>query len=283
VRVVDYNPNTLKVSPDWKTRVDKLKAKVLAEKDPKKRAQLIKKNSSLWSEIKHELAKVFNFKCWYTESRQIGTDVDVDHYRPKNSVAELSNNVPQHYGYWWLAFELSNYRYSCIIANRQRRDVVTSALGGKADFFPIRDETNRAWDENADLDIEQPMLLDPCKLSDVRLLTFKDDGEAMPRERVDDKPILFNRADISIRLYSLNHTDFVRERIKLRDDLRKLIKNAKKYYQKLETGDAVHEHAYEQTIIKIREAIDKKSEFSSFCLAYLENYKHEEALSGVFL
>lgn len=283
MRVVDYNPNNITVPPDWNAKVNKLKAKVLEEQDPKKRAQIIKKNSAIWSEIKQELAKVFNFKCWYTESRQIGTDVDVDHYRPKNNVAELSKNVPPHYGYWWLAFELCNYRYSCIIANRQRRDVETNAIGGKADFFPVREESNRAWDENADIDLEQPMLLDPCKLSDVRLLTFKDDGEAMPRERVEEKPILFNKADISIRLYNLNHSDFVRERIKLRESLKKLIKAAKKYYQKLETGDSVHEYAYEETIIRIRDTIDKKAEFSSFCLAYLENYKHEEALSGVFL
>ena len=283
MRIINYNVLTLRLPVNWKQRADKIKGKILLEKNPAKRAELINNNSTLWAEIKNELSKISNHKCWYTESRQIGTDVDVDHYRPKNRVAELSKNEPQHHGYWWLAFELSNYRYSCIIANRQRRDVETDIVGGKADSFPIRDEACRAWDENADLDNEQPILLDPCKLSDVRLLTFKEDGEAMPRESFDDKPTLFKRAATSIHLYSLNHTDFVRERLKLRDNLIKLIRDAKKYYKKLETGDAVHEHAYEQTIIKIREAVDKDSEFSSFCLAYIENYKYEESLSGVLL
>lgn len=281
MRLVKYEANNLPVSQEWRNKAIALKNALIAENDPLKRSEIIEKNSSLWSEVKPELAKLFNYKCWYTESIQKGTDVDVDHYRPKNRVAELRKNNPQHLGYWWLAFELTNYRYSCIVANRRRTDIVTNATGGKADHFPVWDEKDRVWDHLGNIEDEQPMLLDPCKSSDVRLLTFKEDGEAMPREKETEKPRLYKRAELSIEFYNLNHRDFVRERIKLRDKINTLTKNAKRFYEKLESGDAAHTDAYEQTLLELKHLVDVNSEFSSFCLAYLENFKHEDYLTGI--
>lgn len=283
MRHIDYNPDTLAIPANWPNNAAVLSAQMLAEADPQLRAKIINDNSNIWSEVKGELAKVFNYKCWYTESRQLGTDVDVDHYRPKNRVAELRANNPQHFGYWWLAFDLRNYRYSCIVANRRRRDIESDLVGGKSDYFPLWDEATRVWDQTGDIDEEQPMLLDPCKVADVRLLTFKEDGEAMPREDEKAKPRMFKRADMSIKFYSLNHSDFVRARIALRDEMTKLVKDAIKYYKKLESGDATLDHAYEQAIQKLRSLTSYHAEFSSFCIAYLENFKHEEALAGAFI
>lgn len=282
MRLIDYDPDLLTLPPNWKNRAIALKSKIAAESDDKARSLLINSNQALWKEVKNELAKLSNYKCWYTDSPQAGTDVDVDHFRPKNRIAELKNNVPPHTGYWWLAFELKNYRYSCIVANRRRTDIETNNTGGKSDYFPILDEKNRAWIPTQNCDEEQPLLLDPCKLSDVRLLTFKDDGEAMPRESHIDKPNAYHRADISIEYYHLNHSDFVRARQTLRDEINKLVHSAKRFYNKLETGDSDHEHAYETVLLKLRSLCDKKSPYSSFSISYIENFKHEDFLQGAF-
>ncbi|MDP1667356.1 MAG: hypothetical protein Q8L79_19795 [Methylobacter sp.] len=283
MRHIDYNPSSLTLPDGWTDTVKNLEAQLLAEIDAKKRAELIDKNDDVWKAIKQELAKLFNFKCWYTESPQQGTDVDVDHYRPKKRVAEVNDKDNPHPGYWWLSFKLENYRYSCIVANRRRRDVETDKTGGKADHFPIWNEQNRAWTPTCDCDEEQPILLDPCKAADVALITFKDDGEAMARYGCDAKPRLFQRADISIKYYNLNHSDFVRARIELREKMDGLVRDADKFYKKLETGDATHDHAYETTIKTLRRMRDKFAPYSSFCMAYLDKYRHEDFLVGVFL
>ena len=280
MRHIEYNPLKLILPNEWESRATKLKDQLEKEPDEKKRGKLIKANT-LWKEIKPQLAKISANKCWYTDSLQVGTDVDVDHYRPKNNVAELRENVPQHPGYWWLAYNLENYRFSCIFANRRRVDVETNKTGGKSDHFPVIDESKRAWNQSFNYEDEMPLLLDPCKLSDVRLLAFKEDGEAMPRANKTNRPNEYNRAEVSIILYNLNHSEFVNQRLILRDQIRDVLKRVRRFYNKLETGDAVHAEAYEQAILDLRRLCDKKSAFSSFCIAYLENFRHEDCLDGV--
>lgn len=270
MRYVSYDPKKIKKPRGWAKEVKQLEVLLRNEKDDIKRAELINKNDHLWKEIKEQLALLFNNKCWYTESPQNGTDTDVDHYRPKKQVAELNKKGKKHTGYWWLAFKLENYRYSCIVANRRRRDVVTGKTGGKADHFPLLDENKRAWTPTCEYEDEQPILLDPCKVSDVALLTFKENGEAMPRYKENSNPRLFKRADISIEYYHLNHTDFVNARIDLRDEIDKQLKSAQRFYKKLETGDATHELAFEDAMKKLRSLCHCNSPYSSFCKAYLE-------------
>ena len=75
--------------------------------------EAISKYSTLWSDIKEDLAALSFGKCWYCESRENRSDLTVDHFRPKNKVKECSS----HYGYWWLAFCPLNYRYACDLCN----------------------------------------------------------------------------------------------------------------------------------------------------------------------
>lgn len=287
MRHLDIDFQKLELPNGWKEKSKELTQSLIKEKDPSKRALLIEKNQNHWKEIKPLLAKLFHKKCWYTEAPQLGTDVDVDHYRPKKRVQETIKNETPHEGYWWLAFSLENYRYSCIVANRRRTDIKTGETGGKADHFPLINETARAINPEYDLDEEQPLLLDPLKATDVQLLQFKPDGEVMPRYSVEKFPNSFSRAASSIMLYSLNHTDFVRSRIELRDTIDKEIKSAKRYFNKLETGDANIAIAYEETILRLRKMRSKEAPFSSFCVAYLDSFRHkseyEGILDGVFI
>lgn len=286
MRHVEFNPERLTLPENWLEKVRALKLRIEEELNPKLRGKLINDNGDLWKEVKPELAKLFNFKCWYTESPQQGTDVDVDHYRPKKRVQETESTDTPHPGYWWLAFKLENYRYSCIVANRRRKDTESGVVGGKVDHFPLINEAQRARTPLCDLDAEQPVLLDPTKASDVALITFKNDGEAMP-SRPEHMQRQHFRASESIKYYNLNHSDFVRCRIELRDEMDELIKGAKRYFNKLESGDADNDLAYEQSISKLRKMRSIKSPFSSFCLAYLDQFRHKEdyegMLDGVFL
>ncbi|MEJ1297804.1 MAG: hypothetical protein RPU64_16585 [Candidatus Sedimenticola sp. (ex Thyasira tokunagai)] len=281
MRYIRFNPADIELPEGWSDAIAALEDKIRGEEDPAKRAKLIDDNSKHWKSVKSELSKLFNNKCWYTESTQEGTDTDVDHFRPKKRVAEVKDEKNPHPGYWWLAFKLDNYRFSCIYANRRRKDVETGETGGKADHFPLWKESSRAWCPDDDCDEEQPLLLDPCKASDVALIAFKEDGEAMARFGEEKRPKAHKRAEISIELYNLNHTDFVKARISLRDQISKLVADAARYYKKLESGDATHEHAYERAIEQLIEYVDMSAPYSGFCVAYLENYRHEEYLHGV--
>lgn len=278
---INYNPENLDISDEWKQKAQELTQALISANDHAERIKLISENTDMWRCIKPVLRGLFHGKCWYTEAPQQGTDVDVDHFRPKSRVNELIKSPNPHEGYWWLAFKLDNYRYSCIIANRRRKDVETGTTGGKADHFPICDENNRAWTPECDLSEEQPVLLDPCKASDVRLIMFGENGEALPRFEEADHSRSFLRANASIQYYHLNHDDFVKARLELRDKLDDLKKHAAIFYKKLEIGDASHDSAYEKAISDIKDMISDKAPYSSFCKSYMDNYKHEEYLVGV--
>jgi len=92
----------------------------------KARSSAIKARASLWQEAGKALRKVSARKCWYCEARQDRSDMPVDHFRPKNRVAEC----PEHPGYHWLAFDWRNYRYACTYCNSHRRDVDHGTAGG---------------------------------------------------------------------------------------------------------------------------------------------------------
>ena len=284
MRYVPYDPAKLDLREGWKDNAEAAEQEVQGAA-PDERSTTINSHSNLWKEVKPELKKIFHGKCWYTESPQAGTDVDVDHYRPKGHVAKIKKDGTgePHPGYWWLAFKLENYRYSCIYANRRRRDLESGETGGKADNFPLCDENNRAWCPEDDCFDEQPLLLDPCKRADVALLTFKDDGEAMPRFAKETRKRSFDRANASIKYYNLNHSDFKKARIAIRDELSKRIENAERYFRNLETGDAGNDLAYEEAIRDLRNACSVKSPYSSYAIAFLDSYRTRDSLAAVFM
>ncbi|GGI93793.1 hypothetical protein GCM10007978_34220 [Shewanella hanedai] len=281
MRHLEIDFNRLPIPDGWQEKAQQLTDSLLAAKDEGERSDIINKNQEHWKAIKPVLATLFNHKCWYTEAPQAGTDVDVDHFRPKKRVQETLKTTVPHGGYWWLAFCLQNYRFSCIVANRRRTDVETGKTGGKADHFPLCEEASRAKMPTCDLEEEQPILLDPLKATDVQLLEFKPDGEAMPRFSKEKHARKFSRADKSIEYYNINHSDFVRCRIELRDYIDKDVKAAVRYFNKLETGDADNDLAYEEAICRLRKKRDKKEPFSSFSVAYLDSLRHKPDYDGV--
>jgi hypothetical protein len=99
-----------------------------------------------WSKLKVHLIDIFHGKCGYCESRFTPSSFgDVEHYRPKGRVSEDKN----HKGYYWLAYNPTNYLPACQLCNEP----------AKRDHFPI--DGTRARSEADALDNEKPLLLNP--------------------------------------------------------------------------------------------------------------------------
>lgn len=101
-----------------------------------------------WSKLKEHLLDVFHGKCGYCEARFTPTSFgDVEHYRPKGRVSE----EPGHRGYYWLAYEPTNYLPACQLCNEP----------AKRDHFPIAGTRARSAEDP--LDAENPLLINPYR------------------------------------------------------------------------------------------------------------------------
>jgi hypothetical protein len=74
---------------------------------------------------------------------------DVEHFRPKKKVEE----IPDHGGYWWLAYAIENYLLSCSRCNRVH----------KRDRFPLRPRGRHVrYPDRARVSKEPRLLLHPA-------------------------------------------------------------------------------------------------------------------------
>lgn len=180
--------------------------------------ELIKNKQSRWGhandlwkgeKIKKDFKNYFNCKCWYCESVMAGSDKPIDHFRPKSRVDRYKNynynkNIANT-GYSWLKDDPKNYRCSCTYSNRK------TGNGGKGCYFPLSDNSGYLASGSVDTSIEQPMLLDPCVKSDVKLLTFVSALPACSTDNDYDK----KRVNVSIELYNLNDGDIKACRLRI--------------------------------------------------------------------
>jgi hypothetical protein len=120
----------------WEDRAKALNEKLKNAKNPKERSAIIDKNP-IWNELIVPLSKLSNQKCWYSEAKDVMSDRDVDHFRPKNKA--LNDDKSARDGYWWLTYDWENYRFSSIYCNRLRDDKFdeTKGVGGKGCYFPL--------------------------------------------------------------------------------------------------------------------------------------------------
>ena len=204
--------NNQAVVKGWEGEI--LQQKIDAAKTKARKAAFTYK-STVWSSLKDVLAEPSKGKCWYCETNEIRSDNPIDHFRPKNRVSDCID----HPGYWWLAFDWKNYRYTCTYCNSRRVEVDTA--GGKHDHFPIfipPDWNKRPEDTN----VERLMLLDPIDDNDYKLISFNDNGEAC--SVVDDEDSEeYKKVEKSIELYHLNHKPTTRARRVIFQRIRSLV------------------------------------------------------------
>jgi len=204
--------NELVVPDGWETRADEATNIVRAAAQAN-RSTLINNRSAVWGALKTALAKISKNSCWYCETQWIRDDGAVDHFRPKNKVAEDAN----HPGYWWLAFKKENYRFCCKYCNEFRVGREGGADGGKAAQFPLLGGGVRATCEADDLIDERAALLDPIESGESSKIAFTRDGGVMPRKSEADDEEEYERARASIEAYNLPHNRLVTARAQICD------------------------------------------------------------------
>lgn len=237
---------------------------------PEQRNTEISRCSHVWRDLKASLVDLSYGKCWYCEARQERADNAVDHFRPKGRVTECE----AHEGYWWLAFDWTNYRFSCAYCNSQHGK--GEERKGKQDHFPLLEESARAHRPENDIEGESSCLLDPAVPSDPPLLWFNDEGHAEPKESA--RLLQKQRAAASISIYNLNHQPTVDECVILLRWIRDLVKAGNLQYDKLESGDISAEPELGRIMGAIMEAISPRAEFSAAartCLMGLRDDKHQ--------
>lgn len=239
----------------------------------KARKAAITAKNTLWSNLSSLLAEQSNGKCWYCESKELRSDNPIDHFRPKGNVVEC----PDHPGYWWLAFDWSNYRYACTYCNSRR--VGAESEGGKHDHFPLF--TPPDWNKcQVDSNVEKPMLLDPTKAQDCKLLTFNQNGEACPNES-DRLSSNFKRADKSIELYHLNHKNTTRARKQIHQEIRQLVASTNELFEQgLNIQSIAIENNIKILLRKIRTTC-KSTQFNTAAKLYLSQFTSHQWIKDI--
>ncbi len=156
------------------------------------RNQIIDDNSAHWGQLKPWLLALSHGKCWFTEGRDICSHLDVEHFRPKKEARQSGETVRD--GYWWLAFEYSNFRAAGNVPNRKK--------GG---WFPLHKDSSCSTYTARCEEAETPYLLDPTKQNDVALLAFNEEGNAIPAPETDEWEK--ERVKASIERLKLNEHD----------------------------------------------------------------------------
>lgn len=224
---------------------------------------------AIWGDLATNLAALRNNKCWYSESKNPTSDKNVDHFRPKNRVAE----DPDHEGYWWRAFDWRNYRYASQWCNQRRVDDEEGTSGGKWDHFPLQAGSFRARQETDDIDQEDVMLLDPVDPDDWKLLTFRPDGHPTPAKAKGSPE--YERAATSIEVYHLHCKELVDGRRLLAGKLQRTIEDMETLRPQI--SNPTTRRLYKRQQKELLRFFHSDSEYSAAALAYAqaEIYKLE--------
>lgn len=200
----------------WDTKVRDLNQQLNeAENDAARKS--VMKDNPIWKELFVPLSNLSNGKCWYSEALDVMSDRDIDHFRPKGRAKNI-DSIPRinENGYWWIAYDYENYRFSSQYSNQLRKDKYDpeKETGGKWVYFPLFEGSTVA-NNKIQCEDEDIMLLDPCDKDDPPLLTFDNRGVAIPNAAAILEERDEIRVETSIKLYHLDHTPLkeLRERI----------------------------------------------------------------------
>jgi len=187
--------------PEKVLRVAERAQQQLEQLPESQRPSFIKKKSHVWRAFARYLAKMSYGKCWYSESPDPQSFFDVDHYRPKLETKRSGDLIDP--GYEWLAFSWDNFRLSAQRSNRISKNEETDENEGKGNWFPLLDGSPKAcWNDRCE-NTERPILLDPVKRADVRLIDVQDDGR-MGASLMCIGSARRLRVEQSVEIYGLN-------------------------------------------------------------------------------
>lgn len=184
-----------------------------------------------WKELYPVLSKISDNKCWYSEAPENSSEFEIEHYRPKGKSINREGVVILENGYWWLSYHWKNLRLSGTLVNKLRKDRFEgeSEVFGKGNYFPIQNESEVASPEDKICDCEIPYLIDPINARDVTLISFDKNGAVLPTYSVDSNEFQFNKAQLSIKYYGLDHTPIKRGRRKVWQNCEDLVERTQNY------------------------------------------------------
>jgi hypothetical protein len=214
-----YNPKKLKIESQKK--LVEISSKPTIEE---KKAYLDVVNNQIWTKHKAEFTKLSHNKCWFTEAYATVSDFQIEHFRPKKRVQLTikkdkyieARTTSDGNGYWWLSYELENFRLAGGKPNQY-----------KGSYFPLESGSRIASAANSSWRLEKPMFIDPCEKKDVELLTY--DGVEPKESNPDVNSLEHIRARISINIYGLKIN-------KLKNARSQIYEVAKNYYRNAETN-----------------------------------------------
>ncbi len=166
---------------------------------------------------------------------------------------------------------MSNYRYSCIFSNRSRGG------GGKVDYFPVDNEIYRAWTKDCDYRV----ILDPCDIEDVKLLSFEiEPGRVHPIVTEDEDPVGFFRVKNSNILLNLDHETIVPHRLGIIKDTIAALRCLKLTFQ-LDDNDLDEEDRVGIVAAKdkLKSLCNRKSQFSAAAVQHVLPFKNTDYLA----
>lgn len=220
-------------------------------------------HSTVWANAKDAMASVSFDKCWYCECKQERSDLHVDHFRPKGRITGESS----HNGYWWLAFEWTNFRLACTFCNCVREDSEIDESGGKGNRFPVFDVPARMRKPSDPFD--RTLLLDPVIRLDVEKLTFTRNGLPRPVAR-DEESEDWKRVQETIDVFHLRETRLKRAREELAIDIENEFKTANECYKR---GDM---DSFERIAGKLVARIRLDAKYTTFARLILGSHRNEE-------
>lgn len=198
-----------KIPQKWLKKVAALQEELEKLGSAAERKAFIDSKSAVWGEIKDKLLAMSHGKCWYSEAPDAVSDWHVDHFRPKGRALDEDKTV--HEGYAWLAFDWKNYRIAGSYPNSPHKDD-DGVTRGKWDFFPLSPGCARANWNSRDCDDEICLILDPTDKTDPKLLTFDENGVALPSDPAN--PIVKKKVEVTVHYLFLDSPRLVAARRK---------------------------------------------------------------------
>ena len=188
----------------WLKKSKEILDELKAEPDAQLRKAIIRRKRSHWRDggLLDFLKGLSNGKCWYTEARFTAEYPQLEHFRPK-SCARNEDWDKCHEGYWWLAFDIENYRLSKPMPNTR-----------KGSYFPLRERAMAVCGPGIAVTRESPMFLDPSNEDDAELIGFNSLGQPEPcREPAVDLDAWDKlRIEFSIKRYGLDDRELCEQR-----------------------------------------------------------------------
>lgn len=241
----------------WLEKAKELTDELLKIEDEDERIAFINNHQRTWKELKGFLKDLSHGKCWYSEAKDCASYWHVDHFRPKAEIKDLDGEVYE--GYWWLAFEWTNYRLSGSAINTP-----------KSSKFPVRPGIGWACSPDDDIDDEEPYLLDPISSTDPGLLTFEEQG--LPLALDTQNNWNKERAEVTIDILNLKHESLVQARKQVWFECNNEINKAIHLMQDIQEKISVTKKTkLASAISRIKKMLSEKAPFSTVAVACVQS------------